>query len=327
MIVSKTPFRISFFGGGTDYPKWYLKYGGKVISTSIDKYCYISCRELPPFFSHNHRIVYSKIENAKKINQIKHPVVRAILTRFNVTKGLEIHHDGDLPAKSGIGSSSSFTVGMLNALYAMEKKKINKFQLANQAIFLEQKILKENVGSQDQIAAAYGGFNYINFSKNGAFKILKNNFKKKNINQIEESIVLCYTSLARISGHVAKKKLSNFNLKKLKFEKLSYLTLEANKLLSSQNFTLSEFAELVTDSWMVKKSLANEVSNQNIDEIFKFSLQNGALGGKLLGAGAGGFLMFIMQKNKKKEFIKKMKKLICFGISFDNKGSQILNLK
>ena len=216
---------------------------------------------------------------------------------------------------------------MLNALYAMQKKKINKFQLANQAIFLEQNILRENVGSQDQIAAAYGGFNYINFSKNGTFKILKNNFKKKNINRIEESIVLCYTSLARISGHVAKKKLSNFKLKKLKFEKLSYLTLEANKLLSSQNFTLSEFAELVTESWMVKKSLANEVSNQHIDEIFKFSLQNGALGGKLLGAGAGGFLMFIIPKNKKKEFIKKMKKLICFGISFDNKGSQILNLK
>ena len=254
MIVSKTPVRISFFGGGTDYPKWYLKYVGKVISTSIDKYCYISCRELPHFFSHNHRIVYSKIENAKKINQIKHPVVRAILTRFNVKRGLEIHHDGDLPAKSGIGSSSSFTVGMLNALYAMQKKKINKFQLANQAIFLEQNILRENVGSQDQIAAAYGGFNYINFSKNGTFKILKNNFKKKNINRIEESIVLCYTSLARISGHVAKKKLSNFKLKKLKFEKLSYLTLEANKLLSSQNFTLSEFAELVTESWMVKKS-------------------------------------------------------------------------
>ena len=211
MIVSKTPFRISFFGGGTDYPKWYLKYGGKVISTSIDKYCYISCRELPPFFSHNHRIVYSKIENAKKINQIKHPVVRAILTRFNVKRGLEIHHDGDLPAKSGIGSSSSFTVGMLNALYAMQKKKINKFQLANQAIFLEQNILRENVGSQDQIAAAYGGFNYINFSKNGTFKILKNNFKKKNINRIEESIVLCYTSLARISGHVAKKNFPILN--------------------------------------------------------------------------------------------------------------------
>ena len=213
MIVSKTPFRISFFGGGTDYPKWYLKYGGKVISTSIDKYCYISCRELLSFFSHNHRIVYSKIENAKKINQIKHPVVRAILTRFNVKRGLEIHHDGDLPAKSGIGSSSSFTVGMLNALYAMQKKKLINFNLPTKPFFLSKNILRENVGSQDQIAAAYGGFNYINFSKNGTFKILKNNFKKKNINRIEESIVLCYTSLARISGHVAKKKLSNFKLK------------------------------------------------------------------------------------------------------------------
>ena len=138
MIVSKTPFRISFFGGGTDYPKWYLKYGGKVISTSIDKYCYISCRELPPFFSHNHRIVYSKIENAKKINQIKHPVVRAILTRFNVKRGLEIHHDGDLPAKSGIGSSSSFTVGMLNALYAMQKKKLINFNLPTKPFFLSK---------------------------------------------------------------------------------------------------------------------------------------------------------------------------------------------
>tara|TARA_A100001011_G_scaffold400575_1_gene516397 strand:+ start:7786 stop:8769 length:984 start_codon:yes stop_codon:yes gene_type:complete len=327
MIVSKTPFRISFFGGGTDYPKWYLKYGGRVISTSIDKYCYISCRELPPFFSHNHRIVYSKIENAKTINQIQHPVVKAILKKFNVKKGLEIHHDGDLPAKSGIGSSSSFTVGMLNALYAMANMKVTKFQLANQAIFLEQKTLKENVGSQDQIAAAYGGFNYIQFNKNSTFEILENNFQKKNIENIEESIVLCYTSLSRISGHVAKKKLSNFKVKKIKFEKLNYLTLEADKLLSSKNFILKDFAKLVTESWMIKKSLANEVSNNYIDEIFEFSLKNGALGGKLLGAGAGGFLMFIISKNKKKEFINKMKKLICFGISFDNKGSQILNLK
>lgn len=327
MIVSKTPFRISFFGGGTDYPKWYLKYGGGVISTSIDKYCYISCRELPPFFSHTHRIVYSKIENAKNINDIKHPVVREILKKFNIKAGLEIHHDGDLPAKSGIGSSSSFTVGMLNALNALKKKKITKCQLAHQAIFLEQKILKENVGSQDQIAAAYGGFNYINFNKNGTFEILKNKFKKKNIDQIEESIVLCYTSLSRISGHVAKKKLSNLHLKKLKFEKLNYLTVDAKKLLSSQNFKLKEFSELVTDSWMVKKSLANEVSNNKIDQIFQYSLQNGALGGKLLGAGAGGFLMFIIPKNKKKQFIKKMKKYICFDISFDKEGSQILNLK
>ena len=327
MIVSKTPYRISFFGGGTDYPDWYLKHGGKVISTSIDKFCYITCRQLPPFFSHKHRIVYSIIENTRSVKKIKHPSVRAILERSKINHGLEIHHDGDLPARSGIGSSSSFTVGLLNVIYKLQGKTVNKIKLAKDAIFLEQKILKEAVGSQDQIAAAVGGFNLIKFKKNNSFEIKKNIFLIKNISTIENHILLCFSGLSRISSKIAKKKISNINSKKNIFNKLNYCTDIAEKMLKSNSFNIKDFAELISESWYTKKSLDKKVSNKKINEIFNFALNNGALGGKLLGAGAGGFLMFLVPPHKKKNFIKKMKKNICFEVKFEHNGSTLLNLK
>ena len=171
MIISKTPFRISLFGGGTDYPGWYRENGGSVLATAIDKYCYISCRHLPPFFDHKHRIVYSKVESVKKIEEIQHPAVRAVLSKLGTNAGLEIHHDGDLPARSGLGSSSSFTVGLINALNALKGQQISKEDLAKQAIYIEQEILKENVGNQDQIRAAFGGFNRIDFNPDDSFNI------------------------------------------------------------------------------------------------------------------------------------------------------------
>ena len=190
MIISKTPFRISFFGGGTDYPAYYLENGGSVIATAIDKYCYISLRNLPPFFEHKYRIVYSKIDNAKTIDEIEHPAVRGILQYANCNEGLEIHHDGDLPARSGLGSSSSFTVGLLNALNSLNKKECNKMDLALEAIELEQNILNEAVGSQDQVSAAFGGLNRINFNKDGSIQVIPLSLDSETIKELDDNLLL-----------------------------------------------------------------------------------------------------------------------------------------
>ena len=197
MIISKTPFRISLFGGGTDYPSWYRDNGGSVLATAIDKYCYISCRHLPPFFEHKHRVVYSKVESVKEINEIQHPAVRAVLSTLGTNEGLEIHHDGDLPARSGLGSSSSFTVGLINALNALKGQQTSKEDLAKQAIYIEQEVLKENVGSQDQILAAFGGFNRIDFNSDDSFNITPVIINKDLTGQLQNHMLLFFTGLSR----------------------------------------------------------------------------------------------------------------------------------
>ncbi len=327
MIISKTPYRISFFGGGTDYPKWYLKNGGQVLSTTINKYCYITCRYLPPFFPHKHRIVYSKIENVKNLNQIDHPSVKAVLKEFNINKGLEIHYDGDLPAKSGLGSSSSFTVGLIHALSTLLGLDLSKKKLALKALEIEQDILKEQVGSQDQVAAAYGGFNCIKFNRDNSFNVKPLVISKNKKNNLENHIILCFTGISRFAPSVAGQKISNISTKTKKFEKIKYFTQEGIKILQNDKYTISDFGKLLTESWEVKKSLANIVSNQKIDQIFKEGIENNAIGGKLLGAGAGGFLMFVVPPEKKILFIKRMKKYICLPIKFDTLGSLLLNNK
>ena len=203
MIISKTPYRISFFGGGSDYPAWYVKNGGKVISSTIDKYIYISCRYLPPFFRHKYRIVWSRIESVKNIEQIKHQAVKEMLKESKIKKGLEIHYDGDLPARSGMGSSSVFVVGLMNVLNNFKGKKIKKEQLAQKSIYFEQKILKEVVGSQDQIAAAYGGFNKIKFFPGGNFSVSPINLNQRNIRKLNQNLVLLYTGVKRTAHHIA----------------------------------------------------------------------------------------------------------------------------
>ena len=202
MIISKTPYRISFFGGGSDYYSWYKKNGGKVLSTTIDKYIYISCRKLPKFFDHKYRIVWSRIENVKKVEKIKHKVVKNILLHNKINDGLEIHYDGDLPSKSGMGSSSSFSVGLIKALNEFKNIKLSKIQLANKAIYFEQKILKEVVGSQDQVAAAFGGFNKILFNKKGGIKIKKIN--SKHLKPLNSNLLLIYTGIQRNAEKIAK---------------------------------------------------------------------------------------------------------------------------
>ncbi len=322
MIISKTPYRISFFGGGSDYPVWYNKYGGEVISTTIDKYLYISCRQLPNFFEHKYRVVYSKIEEVKKIDDIKHIVVKKALKNFNINTNLEIHYDGELPSRSGVGSSSSFIVGFLNILNFIKYNKIiNQKELAKQSIKFEQNILKETVGSQDQIACAVGGFNNLKFNKNGYD--IKKFENKKFFSALNENLILLYTQKQRNASNVANKFVKKINSSKKKeiFEILECVKI-AKKLI--MNNDLNGFAELLDHSWQIKKSLHKDISNSFLNDIYDKAVNSGALGGKILGAGSGGFFLFYVPKERKKFFLKKMAKFTLIPFKFESQGSKII---
>ena len=321
MIITKTPYRISFFGGGSDYPSWYKKFGGKVLSATIDKNLYISCRHLPEFFKHKYRIVWSKVEETKNINQIKHNAVRKILQYYKNNTGLEIHYDGDLPARSGMGSSSSFVVGLVKALNDLKNIKITKRELATKSIFLEQKILKEAVGSQDQIAASYGGLNKIIFNKNNTFNVKKIN--TKNTQKLSDNLVLIYTGIKRTAHFIAKTFINKLeNEKYQEINKIVSFVGEAEKILNSNN--LDDFGLLLNESWKYKKMLSNKITNHKIDDLYKTCLDKGALGGKLLGAGGGGFLLLYVRKNEKRKFIKGIKNVIEIPFEFSNNGCQTI---
>ena len=323
MIISKTPYRISFFGGGSDYPSWYIKNGGAVLSTTIDKYIYISCRSLPPFFDHKYRIVWSRIERVKEIKKIKHKVVRDMLNLYKIKDGLEIHYDGDLPARSGMGASSVFVVGLMNLLNNFQGKKINKLNLATKSIYFEQNILKEAVGSQDQIAASYGGFNKIIFKKGGGFKVHPLNIKKGVVEKLNKNLLLIYTGQQRNAPDVAKSYINKLKVsKKFHILKILEFVKQGEKLLKDSD--LDGFGRLLHESWLEKKDLSSSMSNSKIDQIYDAALKRGALGGKLLGAGGGGFLLFYVPPSKQKNIINYFKKLITIPINFSYEGSKIL---
>jgi D-glycero-alpha-D-manno-heptose-7-phosphate kinase len=321
MIISKTPYRISFFGGGSDYPSWYNKYYGSVLSTTIDKHIYITCRILPKFFDHKFRVVWSKMESVQTINQIKHPVVKKMLNYIKIKQGLEIHYDGDLPGFSGMGSSSAFTVGLMNALNCLINKKISNFDLAKNAIYFEQNIMKEIVGSQDQLASAIGGFNKIIFKKNN-FEIFSKK-KNKNIEKLEENLLLIFTGKKRIAQNIAKKYSNQLTTKSKKYIDLmiQHVT-EGEKIIKGKN--IHDFGKLLHSAWIVKKKLSNNISNAKIDEIYDHVISKGATGGKLLGAGGGGFLLFYMKKNLQKLFLEQNKKFIHVPFKFSNIGTEII---
>ena len=323
MIISKTPYRISFFGGGTDYPVWYKKHGGSVLSTTIDKYIYISCRSLPSFFKHKYRIVWSRIENVQKIDQIKHEVVKEMLRKYKIRSGLEIHYDGDLPARSGMGSSSVFCVGLMNLLSNFQGKIIKKKQLAEKSIHFEQKILKQIVGSQDQIAATYGGFNKIAFKIGGGFSVLPFSLKKKKIQKLNKNLLLVYSGLKRTAHHIAKSYVHKLRTsKKSHILEISNFVHEGERILKEGK--LDDFGKLLHESWLEKKSLSSSITNSRIDAIYDTALKNGALGGKLLGAGGGGFFIFYVPQQKQKRFINNFKNFITIPFNFAPEGSKIL---
>ncbi|QDC96499.1 kinase [Candidatus Methylopumilus universalis] len=323
MVISKTPFRISFFGGGTDFPDWYLKNDGFVISSAIDKFCYISCRVLPPFFEHKYRISYSIVEDAPDINSIKHKAVREILNKFNLPYGIEIHSDADIPARSGIGSSSSFSVGLLNALYALQNQKISKSNLAEEAIHIEQNVLHENVGSQDQVAAAFGGMNAIYFKKNGKIIVDPLNITEKSKQNFNQHLMLFFTGFQRSSSDIALKQIENINANVEKLNHLHNLAKEAHDILIKKK-NLNLFGELLNYSWNVKKSLADNISNDNINKIYDQAIKAGALGGKVLGAGGGGFILLFVEPKNKIKVLDKLDNILHVPFKFCRSGSEII---
>lgn len=323
MVISKTPFRISFFGGGTDLKEWYLENGGQVISTSIDKYCHISCKLLPKFFDYNFRIVYSKIEETDSISEIIHPSIKGILTHLNWNNPIEIHHFGDLPARSGLGSSSSFSAGLLNLLLSMQGQKIEPFDLAMKTIFIEQNILKETVGDQDQIACSIGGFNHIKFKENGGYEINPIKLETDKLNLLQSNLLLFYTGISRFASEIEKSKVKNFKNKKIELNEISQLVDESINILNS-NKNMDDFGLLLNESWNLKKSLSTKVSNKEIDEYYEIGIKNGALGGKILGAGGGGFLLFYAPKEFHMNIKNKLNFLINIEFKFENNGSKIL---
>jgi len=323
VIISRTPFRISFFGGGTDYPGWFQQHGGAVLSTSFDKYCYITCRELPPFFDHKYRIVYSRVENTKEIEHIEHPAVRAVLREMGFDQGLEIHCDADLPARSGVGSSSSFVVGMLHALHALKGRRVTKEWLAKEAIRIEQEVLRENVGSQDQAAAAFGGINVIRFQKDGCVTVEPVICPAKRKEELNQHLMLFFTGFSRIASEIAKSKVANLDKKSEELCRMRGMVDEALDLLSS-GADIRAFGELLHATWVFKRSLSNQVSTEQIDNIYATARKAGAIGGKLLGAGGGGFMLLFVEPEKQAAVREALHQLIHVPFQFEMTGSQVI---
>jgi D-glycero-alpha-D-manno-heptose-7-phosphate kinase len=323
MIISRTPYRISFFGGGTDYPAWYNNHGGSVIATSIDKYCYITCRYLPPFFEHRFRVVYSKIESCQDVNEISHPSVRECLRFLNFQRGIEIHHDGDLPARSGMGSSSSFTVGLLHSLYGLMGRMRSKRELAEESIHIEQNCIKETVGSQDQVSAAYGGFNHITFKSSGAIEVKPIVISSQRVKELNSHLMLFYTGIKRTAANVAQSYVEDIECKKRQLRIMKDLVHESLDILIS-NKDVRFFGELLHEAWMAKRSLSCNVSNSEVDELYEKARTAGAIGGKLTGAGGGGFLLLFVPPDNQDQVVREFNHLIHVPFNFEFSGTQII---
>lgn len=323
MIITKTPYRISLFGGGSDHPKWFDRNGGKVISFSINKFCYITTRILPPFFEHRYRIAYSKIETVTHYSSIDHPVVRESIRLYLPEPGLEIHHDGDLPARSGIGSSSAFTVGMIHALLALRGNQPSGIELADSAIRMEQEILRENVGWQDQIACAVGGINEITFGTGKKWSISPIEIDCQYIKEIQSRMVLIFSGVQRISSEITSELLLGLDKKREAMQEVIQLATDCRKILDSRG-DLDTIGEMLNYSWELKKQLNPSSSSIELDELYCRARSAGALGGKVLGAGGGGFMLFWVDKNGKELFLRNLGYVneVPFEICFD--GSSLI---
>lgn len=323
MIICRTPFRISFFGGGTDYPPWYLINGGSVLSTSINKYCYITLRYLPPFFEHKIRLVYSKIELCHNYEEIQHPAARETLRFMQLNRGLEIHHDGDLPARSGMGSSSSFTVGLLHACYALKGIMASKKQLALESIHIEQNMIKETVGSQDQVAAAYGGINHIIFKKNGEIEIQPLTITTSRCEELNSHLMLFYTGIMRTASDVADSYVNDIQNKDKLLENMQKMVEKGINILQG-NESIDRFGKLLHEAWMAKRGLSSMVTNSTVDGLYQRALNNGALGGKITGAGGGGFMLLFVPPSAQIRVRNALNELLLVPFRFDYSGSQII---
>jgi len=324
MVITSTPLRISFFGGGTDYPVWYRQYGGSVLSTAINKYCYITCRRLPPFFEYHSRIAYTKVENVNKNDAIQHPSVRGCLQFLGIDEGVEIHHVADLPARTGLGTSSAFTVGVLLGRHALKNEMRENYALASEGLHVEQDLLRESVGAQDQVSAAYGGFNRIDFHPDGSIEVKRMLACSKRLAELEDHLALYFTGFSRIASEVAQEQVRVTPHKKHELDSMLQLVSEAEAVIANPDRPISDFGRLLHESWKIKRSLTAKISTASIDEIYQAGLDAGALGGKLLGAGGGGFMLFFVPPEKREALRMRLKKLLCVPFAFSNNGSRVV---
>ena len=324
MIITRTPFRISLFGVGTDYRVWYKENGGAVLNTTINKYCYISCRYLPPFFDHKYRIRYTKREETQSIQKIKHPSIRECLKFLKIGQGIEMVHTSDLPAMTGIGSSSSFTVGLLNALYSLKGKMVSKRQLALDAIHVEQDLIKENVGSQDQVITAFGGFNKIDFGGPQEVTVYPITIGQKKIELLQNHLMLFFTGFSRNASDIAGKQIKETPSKNRELKALREMVDEAINILNGNPDDIKDFGKLLHEAWKIKKGLTPLISTAEIDDIYDIAIRAGALGGKLLGAGGGGFILFFAPPEKQLNIKKELKHLLFVPFRFETLGSQVI---
>jgi D-glycero-alpha-D-manno-heptose-7-phosphate kinase len=325
MVVTSAPLRISFFGGGTDYPVWYRQYGGAVLATTINKCCYITCRWLPPFFEYHSRIVYSKSENVNANNLIQHPSVRACLQFLGIDEGVEIHHIADLPARTGLGTSSAFTVGLLLGLYGLRNQMRDKQALAADAIHVEQEILQEAVGVQDQLSAAYGGFNRINFHTDGAIEVNRILTAPSRLAELERHLALYFTGFARTASEIAKEQIQMTPHRQRELHLMHQMVNEAEAIVTNSDRSLDEFGRLLHEAWKIKRTLTQKITNASIDAIYEAGISAGALGGKLLGAGGGGFMLFFVPPECRESLRARLKNLLCVPFAFSSRGSHVVD--
>lgn len=323
MIITKTPFRMSFFGGGTDMPSFFKEHGGSVISTTFDKYCYVNVRHLPPFMPYLSELVYSKFERVNSIDEIVHPLIRECMRLHDIHE-IRLTYEGDLPARTGLGTSSTFAVGMLNAFCALKGKMMSKHQLAQEAIHVERDILQEHGGWQDQVAAAYGGLNRIDFLE-GQFKVTPIIIHTDRKKELDDNLMLFYTGVQRFSSEIQADTFAKpFDKTKQLLEMLALVD-EAQNILTDKNASLNEFGRLLDYTWKLKRGTGNKVSNNSIDDLYERGIKAGALGGKLLGAGGGGFLLFYVEKDKQENVLKALDDLMHVPFQFESEGSTVIH--
>lgn len=323
MIITKTPFRMSFFGGGTDMESFFMENGGAVLSTTFDKYCYVNVRHLPRFFDYSTELSYAKIERVTDVNDIQHPAIREAMKMLDMHE-IRLTYEADLPARSGLGTSSSFAVGMINAFYALKGKYADKKKLADAAIYLERELCKEAGGWQDQIAASYGGFNRINFNSDG-YEVLPLIINPERKRQLNNNLMMFFTGFTRFSSDVQKANTSNKADKVNQLKEMLALVDEAEKVLVDKQSDLDEFGRLLDHTWRIKRKTGNTVSTNSIDELYDKGLKAGALGGKLLGAGGGGFLVFYVEPDKQEKVKKAMEDLLYIPFEFEDGGTRVIH--
>lgn len=322
MIIVKTPFRMSFFGGGTDIDKFYKIYGGAVLSSTFDKYCYVNVRHLPAFFDYKTQLTYSKQEFVNSSQEIEHPLIREAM-KFLDMREIRLAYDADLPARTGLGTSSSFAVGMLNAFYALKGRSVDKKELANEAIYLERVLCNEAGGIQDQIAAAYGGLNHIEIEKDGSYTVNPVVISNQRKQELNANLMLFFTGFSRISATIQEKTEKNIEKKQKQLIEMKQLVSEAEDILTSKS-DLNEFGRLLDYTWKLKRNISSSISTNQIDEIYSKALSAGATGGKLLGAGGGGFLLFYVKKEKQKNVLEELKDLLYVPFCFETSGTQVI---